>query len=241
MVNLRSFHLIGPRIPAKLVTNLVNLDSITLESFRAPLRGLTVLTRLKSLNCAEHTRFNSYIKYFTNLRTLRDFQEVRIKDLPVSLRKLIPSTEETLGSISALTNLTSLDAHFVSPVGFSCLTNLTRLQLDANYKKVKGVTSNDLVNLTNLTKLYCSYIVIPDHVVAGLPLLKSLKRKKGAETTPGRFDIVEELNSFSESYSESDEDEVLDILNNDVDEADWSRDEFSGESSSEELSDLVDF
>lgn len=200
LTNLRSLTL-SPCLPVGCFTHLVNLKSTTAFTIRPPCCNLTQLTFLEKFNCEGSGSASKYVSHLTNLRVLKAVDRCPSSCLPVSLEKLFGADCHRVGRVSHLTNLTYLAASYVSPEGLSTLTNLRSLTVWDRYKA--GPKASDVETLTNLTKLCCPAMVIPDEVVEGLPHLLKVRRRRGDGTTQGRFDLVESLESNTTFSSDS--------------------------------------
>lgn len=125
--------------------------------------------------------------------------------LPTGLKYL--SSEESLNSISHLTNLTELRAYGISCDGFTTLTNITNLKFSENPDIKAGFTL-----LTNLTRLESYYHGITNEQINKLPKLKKVSRPYRPTLVANCYDIIERITDFDNvvynGNRSADEDEV---------------------------------
>lgn len=162
---------------------------------------LQYLTQLEKLDFVDCSPSPGQISPLTNLTSLEDLEveDITSDDLPVSLIRLgikddSASAHHTL-VLSHLTNLTDLTIAYphVSPEGISNLTKLVTLEVYSNNE----IDAEIIRKLTNLEDLTVCTSEIPDYCIQDLHKLTRLLRMRGPRTTPGRFDIDEDILSPS--------------------------------------------
>lgn len=186
----------GENLNENVLFSLTGLKQLSIYSDDCPtcVSKLTQLERLNLQLCAMEPGLLCDLSKLTRLDNVLAKHVNDQSELPISLKSLnIAAAENARGvqEVSNLTNLTFLHVRgsSIKGEGFSQLTNLTILEVSTN----KYITPEEISKLTNLTELEHRTLEIPDSCIVSLPKLTRVVRKQGIKTTPGRFDLTEQI------------------------------------------------
>lgn len=188
LTNLSSFK-VGQEISVEPLSQLRHLATLTISSmYTGSLDSLARLTGLSKL--CNHSEVCAPVRELSNLTSLVSYAKVSDIDLASSLKSLTIYNNSEVSSFSRLTSLTSLELQnntFTNADGsFSLLTNLTKLEVSN-----ESVTSDVILQLTNLVSLRNWATVTTDECAAALAKLTKLERVLTEGITP-KEDVIEQ-------------------------------------------------